>query len=65
MRVKDIEIAIAKLSPQELADLAAWFADYHAQAWDAQIERDLDTGRLDALLAALETEYKAGGVKPL
>ena len=53
MSVKEIEAAIAELSPEELAELATWFADYHNQAWDRQIERDLDAGRLDAFLYGL------------
>jgi len=31
--------------------------NYHAQGWDEQIEQDLDTGRLDALLEQVDEEY--------
>jgi hypothetical protein len=33
--------------------------------WDKQIEQDLETGRLDALLAEVDQEYAAGLGKPL
>lgn len=65
MRVKEIEKAITQLSTEELAELAAWFADYHAAVWDKQIERDLDEGRLDALLKEVDEEYEAGKAEPL
>ena len=65
MSIKDIEAAITKLSAKELADLASWFADYQASVWDEQIEKDLETGRLDHFLSEVENEYKAGKMKPL
>lgn len=65
MSVKEIESAITKLSPSDLAELAAWFADYYNEEWDQQIERDLDEGRLDNFLSEVEAEYKAGQAKPL
>ena len=65
MSVKEIENAITQLSPEELAELSAWLADYQAQVWDNQIERDLDAGRLDALLEEVDEEYEAGEAKPL
>lgn len=65
MSVREIEAAITKLSPRDLAELAAWFADYHNREWDGQIERDLDSSRLDAFLAEAEAEYEAGHAKPL
>lgn len=65
MSIREIEAAITKLSPRELAELAAWFADYHEQRWDEQIGRDLDAGRLDAFLAQAEAEYEGGTLKPL
>ena len=65
MSIKDIEVAITKLSAKELADLAAWFADYQARVWDEQIEKDLETGKLDRFLTEVESEYKADKMKPL
>jgi len=36
--VEQIESRIKSLSPRDLAELRAWFADFDAQAWDRQIE---------------------------
>ena len=65
MSVREIEAAIAKLSQHDLAELAVWFAEYHETEWDRQIERDLETGRLDALLAEVDAEIKRDGTRPL
>jgi len=35
------------------------------QAWDKQIEDDLEAGRLDALLAEVDKEYEAELAQPL
>ena len=65
MSVNEIEIAITQLSSKDLTDLIRWFEDFRAQMWDKQIEQDLETGRLDALLAEVDQEYAAGLGKPL
>jgi len=65
MSVKEIEIAITRLPAIDLAELMAWLENYHAQVWDEQIEQDLETGRLDALLAEVDKEYEAGLGQPL
>lgn len=64
MGVKDIEVAITKLPPKDVAKLANWLADYQAELWDRQIEEDLAAGRLDALLAEVEKEHAAGLSQP-
>lgn len=65
MGVKQIEEAITQLPPKELAELASWLEDYHAQVWDKQIEEDLEAGRLDALLTEVDEECEAGLTEPL
>ena len=65
MSVKEIEAAITKLPVQDVTELMSWLAEHHAEAWDRQIEDDLDAGRLDALLAEVDQEYEAGLAKPL
>ncbi len=65
MSVTEIEAAITRLSPEELAELLAWISEYHARVWDQQIEQDLEDGRLDSLLAEVDREYEEGLATPL
>ncbi len=65
MSLQDLEHAITELSPEDFAALAAWLDERRARAWDAQIEADLEAGRLDALLDEVDREYEAGLAKPL
>jgi hypothetical protein len=58
MNVKEIERAIANLPPAEIAELAHWFEEFHAQIWDQQIERDLKAGRLDSLLEEAKQDFE-------
>ena len=65
MSVAEIEAAITELSPQDLARLMRWLEEYYASAWDDQIAKDLEAGRLDALLQEVDKEYNAGLAEPL
>jgi hypothetical protein len=49
MSTTEIERAIEKLPPEELARLRAWFAEFDAAQWDRDLERDVAARRLDAL----------------
>ena len=63
--VTEIQAEIEKLSRAEQRKLAEWFAQVQADAWDAQIEEDVEAGRLDHLLAQAEADIAAGRTKPL
>jgi hypothetical protein len=65
MGIKEIESAIARLPPSELAELVKWFEEFQAQAWDAQLEQDVKAGRLDALLEQAEQDFEQGRCEPL
>ncbi len=47
--IQEIEEAVLKLSPAELAEFRTWFAEFDGADWDQQIENDIAEGRLDAL----------------
>ena len=65
MDVKEIESAIADLPPAEIAELAKWFEEFHAQIWDQQIERDLNAGRLNSLLDEAKQDFERDRCEPL
>ena len=37
MSVKELELAVSKLSSEELASFAQWFEEFMADQWDKQI----------------------------
>ena len=51
---------IERLSPEELKNIRAWFAEFDSRLWDAQIEADAKAGKLAALATEALTEYEAG-----
>ena len=65
MDVKEIEKAIVSLPPTEIAELAKWFEEFHAQVWDEQIEQDMKAGRLDSLLEEAKGDFEANRFNPL
>jgi len=65
MSITEIESAITKLPAEEVAALMSWLEHYHEQLWDKQIANDLESGRLDSLIAEVEEEIEAGLVRPL
>ena len=45
---EDIEKAVEQLTPRELARFRAWFEAFDAEQFDAAIEREALSGKLDA-----------------
>jgi hypothetical protein len=65
MTVEDIEKAIARLAPDELARLRAWFDDFEAKRFDDKIERDAGAGKLDRLAEQALADFRAGRTREL
>jgi len=63
--VKKIQRAVSELPPDELRRFRKWFAEFDAERWDRQIERDLGAGRLDALVEEAGTEHRSRRTRPL
>jgi succinate dehydrogenase flavin-adding protein (antitoxin of CptAB toxin-antitoxin module) len=63
--VEQIESRIKNLSPEELAKLRAWFAEFDAEVWDWQIEADTKAGKLNQLIEQSLAEHHAGESRPL
>lgn len=55
-----IERSVEKLSEDDLALFRLWFVGFDWQVWDAKIERDLEAGNLDRLIAEARADYEAG-----
>jgi hypothetical protein len=62
---EDIEKAIEQLAPRELARFRAWFEAFEAQQFDSAIERDAETGKLDAQAEEALAAHRAGRSREL
>ena len=45
-KIEKIGREIREFSPSELAAFRKWFHDFDAEAWDRQIEADVQAGKL-------------------
>jgi hypothetical protein len=62
---EDIEKAVERLPPAELARFRAWFETFDAAQFDAAIERDARAGKLDALADEAVAAHRAGRSREL
>jgi hypothetical protein len=62
---EEIEKAIEGLAPAELSRFRAWFAAFDAAHFDAAIERDAASGKLDGLAAEALAQHRAGRSREL
>jgi len=58
--IREIEDAVRKLPPDDLAAFRHWFAEFDADMWDRQIERDVSGGRLDKFADEARREMREG-----
>ena len=65
MKLKDIEAAIEKLAPPELDRFRDWLDAFNAARFDARIERDAESGKLDGLADAALADYRQGRTREL
>jgi hypothetical protein len=64
-KVEKIEQEVEALTPAELARFRAWILEYDWAAWDHQLERDVEAGRLDDLAEKALRDHAAGKTKPI
>ncbi len=58
-KIEKLEQQIEALSPGELAQFRSWFLEFEWAEWDAQVERDVRAGRLDALAEKALADHAA------
>jgi len=59
-KVTKIGRQIQGLSKTELAAFRQWFRDFDAQAWDQQIEEDVQAGKMDTLANKALKDFESG-----
>jgi hypothetical protein len=60
MTVEDIEKAIAKLPPDQLAQFRVWFEEFDSALFDQKIRRDAVSGKLDRLAEQAIDDLRKG-----
>ncbi len=66
MSVAEIKQAVKVLSPEELAEVSAFIAEYAAAAWDRQLDADFaEGGRLRSVLEEVKADLRAGHLENL
>jgi hypothetical protein len=63
--VEEIERAVSKLAPDELAKFRAWFEEFEAARFDRKIERDAKAGTLDRLAEEALSDFRKGHAREL
>jgi hypothetical protein len=64
-KLEEIENQIKALSREEFTELREWILERDWGAWDAQIGRDADAGKLDRALNEARDDYEAGRSRDL
>jgi hypothetical protein len=63
--VREIELAVSRLSPEQLASFRDWFDEFDAKVWDKQFEFDAMSGKLDGLADQAISDFRSGKCKEL
>jgi hypothetical protein len=61
----EIQMEIETLSPQEYMKLVQWFSDRDWKAWDQELIKDSQSGKLDFLLEEAMDAKKNGHLKDI
>ena len=63
--VDEIKSAIESLPEDKFAQLRKWFSEKDWERWDKEIEKDIESGKLDFLVKEAEREKKEGELEDL
>lgn len=66
MSLAEIKTAVDALSPEELAELAAFIRERDQAAWDRQIDADFaEGGRLQSVVNEVDADIRAGRLRDM
>ena len=57
---QEIERAVSQLFSANLTAFRVWFAEFDAEVWDRQFEKDVAAGRLESLAEQALQHFSAG-----
>ena len=59
-KLEQIQSTIEQLTPAEIAHLREWLDELNERLFDEKVARDMESGKLDGLLAEVRANHKAG-----
>ena len=62
---QEIQVAVSKLSADELARFREWFNRFDAEMWDRQFEEDVKSGKLDRRAEQPIADFRGAKCKQL
>jgi hypothetical protein len=65
MTIEDLENAVSKLPPDQLAKFRDWFDAFDGARFDGKIERDAKAGKLDRLAEQALADLREGRAREL
>ena len=63
--IEDIEKEITELPQDQLKRFRAWYEKFDSDAWDEQLETDINSGKLDTFADKAIVDHAAGKSKKL
>lgn len=63
--VEEIAKAVEQLPREKLAEFNAWYEEFVAAFFDAELERDVTAGKFDAMAEQAIADFKAGRSREL
>ena len=63
--VQEVELAVSRLSLEELTRFREWFDEFEAKVWDKKFEADAKSGKLDELANQAIADFRAGKCREL
>jgi hypothetical protein len=58
--LEEIQAAVVQLKPEDRVRFRRWYLEKEAEAWDREIEMDVQAGRLDFLAEEALQDHRAG-----
>ena len=64
-KIEKIEHQIEALTAQELAEFRRWYREFDAEAWDRQIQGDIQANKLDVVAEEAIKAYQIGKAREI
>lgn len=61
-KIEKIEHQIEALTARELAEFRRWYREFDAEAWDRQVQDDIQANKLDVFAEEALKAYRAGAI---